>query len=82
MPNDNSEDYSKPEGFNEPQRREQVTQHEADGTHPGFTVICRTCDSTLVSVNNTLGFSATSGGWGEVELVCSNCGAYTEIVSS
>jgi len=45
-----------------------------DKTHPGFDITCQRCGSPVVYVESSVGFSAESGGWGEVELVCFNCG--------
>jgi len=73
------ETSEKPEGFQPP---EAVSQADADETHPGFQITCRNCGSTAVIVDSSLGFSATSGGWGSVDLRCGQCGAYTEIVKS
>lgn len=52
---------------------------DADATHPGFTVTCDTCGSNDVIVESDVGFSATSGAWGDVSLVCRNCDALTAI---
>jgi hypothetical protein len=43
-------------------------------THPGFKIICGECDSDAVGVTSDVGFSAVSGAWGGVTLVCSRCG--------
>ena len=52
-----------------------------DSTHPGFAVTCKKCGSTEVYVENTLGFSGTSGVWGSVNLTCRKCENSVEIVS-
>ena len=49
-------------------------------THPGFTVVCDKCKSGDVYVENTIGWSPESGGWGSLDFVCDNCGHRTEIV--
>lgn len=49
-------------------------------THPGFTITCDKCGSTMVITENTMGFSAESGGWGSLDLVCLECDARTELV--
>jgi len=51
-------------------------------THPGFTITCDKCGSQRVEVENSLGFSPQSGGWGSVDLHCLDCDARTEIVES
>lgn len=55
-----------------------------EDTHPGFTIMCNICGATDVYVDNSLGFSSTSGSWGSVDLVCNNdaCDNVTEIVST
>lgn len=55
------------------------TQEAVDQTHPGFTVTCQGCRSTLVYVESSVGGSAESGGWGSVDLVCDNCDQRTEV---
>jgi hypothetical protein len=47
--------------------------------HPGFTILCDRCGSKRVTVENSLGFSAASGAWGEIALVCQDCHATTDI---
>jgi hypothetical protein len=59
-----------------------MTEQEALATHPGFNITCRFCGSSLVYVDNSLGFSATSGGWGSVDLVCDNCDHQVELVKT
>jgi ribosomal protein S27E len=51
-------------------------------THPNFTIICDKCGSKNVYVENSLGYSSTSGSWGSVDLMCNDCDNYTEIVSA
>lgn len=58
------------------------TQDDVDQTHPGFTITCQRCSSTLVYVDNTLGYSPESWVWGSLDLVCDACGQNTEIVES
>jgi hypothetical protein len=50
--------------------------------HPGFTIECLNCGSQRITVDNSLGYSATSGSWGSVDLMCDDCGNSTEIVSA
>lgn len=54
----------------------------AKKTHEGFTVTCDKCGSKVVTVENSLGFSAESGSWGSVDLVCQACDNRTELVGS
>jgi hypothetical protein len=59
-----------------------MTQEDYDKTHLGFTVTCCECGSTRVYFDNSLGYSATSGGWGSCDLICDECGNQTELASS
>lgn len=47
-----------------------------------FTVTCCRCGGTKVTVDNTLGFSSTSGSWGSVDIVCAGCDNTTSIVEA
>src|SRR3990167_7065693 len=58
-----------------------VQDDEHQKTHPGFIITCEECTTRHVYVENSLGFSAFSGTWGAVELVCAECGQRTEIVA-
>jgi len=40
---------------------------------PGFIVTCAKCNRQNVYVDNTIGFSESSGTWGSVDLVCPDC---------
>lgn len=39
-----------------------------------FKVVCKNCGSENVEFEDSRGYSDTSGGWGELELVCVDCG--------
>lgn len=54
--------------------------HEA--THPGFTTLCQRCGSRAVYFENSLGYSAESGGWGSADLICASCGYSTALIAS
>ena len=41
---------------------------------PGFKVTCLKCGSDRVELNNSLGYSYTSGSWGSIDLYCTSCG--------
>jgi DNA-directed RNA polymerase subunit RPC12/RpoP len=43
-------------------------------------VKCKECGSKNVYLENNLGFSDISGGWGSIDMICSDCGNKTEIV--
>lgn len=49
---------------------------------PRFTVSCDKCGSKSVVLENTMGYSAASGGWGSIDFLCKECGNRTEIVDS
>jgi len=59
-----------------------MDEHEAKKTHPGFTIICDACGSKVVIVDNTLGFSATSGAWGDISLYCQECRALCDLTET
>src|SRR3990167_1454807 len=61
---------------------QDVQDDEHQKTHPGFIITCEECTTRRVYVENSLGFSAFSGTWGAVELVCAECGQRTEIVTT
>jgi hypothetical protein len=54
---------------------DELTQEDAERSHPGFTVTCQQCGSALVYIETDLGFSSTSGSWGGVSLTCFACKA-------
>lgn len=54
----------------------------ADQMYPGFTIQHDACPEAEVSIESSLGYSAMSGGWGDVRLVCLNCGKYVVVVDS
>ncbi len=56
--------------------------HDCEETHPGFEIKCKSCGSLNVYVENTVGFSSTSGAWGSVDLICADCNASVEIMSA
>lgn len=60
----------------------QMAQADIDAQWPRFTVTCKACGSTLVELENTMGFSELSGAWGGIWLNCLACGNRTEIVES
>lgn len=47
--------------------------------HPGFTIICDKCNGKNVVIDNSIGYSSTSGSWGSINLICNDCGNTTEI---
>lgn len=49
---------------------------------PGFTVTCNKCGGTNTRLENSMGYSPESGGWGSIDFVCNDCGNQTEIVES
>ena len=40
---------------------------------PGFEIICKRCNSKNVYIENDMGFSEISGGWGSIDVVCNDC---------
>jgi len=59
-----------------------MDEQEAKKTHPGFTITCDECGSKVVIVDNTLGFSDTSGAWGDVSLICQECHTLCELTGT
>lgn len=49
---------------------------------PTFDVRCKACGSTRITLDNTLGWSETSGGWGDVSLTCTECQNTVVIIES
>ena len=49
---------------------------------PNFTVTCDKCGSKSIYIRDTRGWSELSGGWGEVSLVCDDCGNEADIVEN
>jgi len=41
--------------------------------YPGFIVVCAKCGSKRVRLDNSLGWSPESGGWGSLDLICDDC---------
>lgn len=44
-----------------------------------FDVICKKCGSKNIDLDNSLGFSYTSGEWGSLDLQCMDCNNNMEI---
>ena len=44
-----------------------------------FSVECSECGSKNIDLENSLGYSSTSGAWGSIYLVCVDCGNLFEI---
>lgn len=59
-----------------------MEEADFDSTHPGFTIICDNCGSKKVYVEDTRGYSESSGPWGGVELACYNCGKRIDLVTA
>lgn len=57
-----------------------LSAEDIEQTHPGFSIVCRKCGSARVIVENSMGYSETSGSWGSVDLFCLDCGEMTGIV--
>jgi hypothetical protein len=62
---------------------EPVTERTtADQMYPGFTIKHDKCPDAEVWIDSSLGYSAMSGGWGDVRLVCQVCGYYVVVVDA
>lgn len=53
---------------------------EHDTPFGNFKVTCK-CGSTNVEIDNSLGYSETSGAWGSIDLCCLDCGERHELMS-
>jgi transcriptional regulator with XRE-family HTH domain len=60
----------------------ELTQDDFQDQYPNFEIKCKICGSTKVYLQNTLGHSSTSGSWGYVSMVCSECRNETIIVDA
>ena len=65
--------------MNEEDTRDLIQRTLVEKTHPGFTIVCEKCRSKNVIVDSSVGFSATSGAWGSVDLKCLDCPNETSI---
>ena len=45
-----------------------------------FEVKCKKCGSTNVDLDNSMGWSEESGGWGSLDLMCQDCGNRVELM--
>lgn len=61
------------------EKQEKTPHQQAFGT---FTVTCDKCGSQNVAWENTLGYSAMSGGWGEAGFRCDDCGNRTDMIEA
>lgn len=50
--------------------------------HGGFRIVCERCGCDVVEFDNSMGWSAESGGWGSFDLVCCGCGHSVELMGS
>jgi hypothetical protein len=64
------------------QRQWDAAHEAAQTTHPGFTITCQACGSEHVFVANNLSWSECSGLWGDVALVCADCGKRIAVFES
>ena len=55
------------------------TQDQYETPFGSFTVQCSECGSKNIDLENSLGYSSTSGVWGSIYLVCVDCGNLFEI---
>lgn len=60
-----------------PENEEEINYKEF---YPGFTVVCDKCGSQNVRLENSMGFSAESGAWGSLDLICDDCENTVSIV--
>lgn len=58
------------------------TQEDIDKQWPGFTVTCKACGCTRITVEDSRGWSELSGAWGSVDWKCLGCGFSQEIIEN
>lgn len=56
-----------------------MNENDFKATHPTFTIICDKCGGKDVYVDNRLGCAESCGMYGEVTLVCNECGNAVDI---
>lgn len=49
-------------------------ENEEKGIYENFSVTCKKCGSSKIETEDSRAYSETSGSWGELELVCVECG--------
>jgi hypothetical protein len=47
-----------------------------------FDVICKECGSRNVNLENSIGWSAESSGWGSIDLYCMDCNNRIELMQN
>jgi hypothetical protein len=62
--------------------RDKPKEEDVAKQWPGFSVQCDKCGSKLVELDNSMGWSEMSGGWGSIDFVCAECGNRTSIMES
>lgn len=50
--------------------------------HKGFKIVCMKCGCDVVEFDNSMGWSAMSGGWGSFDLKCTNCDNSVELIDA
>lgn len=58
------------------QNDEETTEEDIEyygDQYPGFIIVCKSCGSSDIQIENWLGSSQDSGAWGNIELRCDNC---------
>ncbi len=48
----------------------------------GFSIKCNKCNNNQITIDNSLGYSALSGGWGSIDLICSKCNNVGKVYDS
>ena len=47
-----------------------------------FTVTCDKCGGTNLEIDDSRGYSETSGSWGSIDITCLDCGNSEEIAEN
>lgn len=65
-----------------PEEIKQSREDAAKKTHQGFTIICEKCGSKVVIFDNSIQSTPESGAWGSADLICQDCDAKVELIST
>ncbi len=52
------------------------------GVYEKFTVTCDVCKGNNIELEDSRGYSETSGGWGSLDIICVDCGNAEKIADA
>lgn len=59
-----------------------MTLKDCQKCYQGFEITCGKCGGKKVYIENSMGWSELSGGWGDVRLICLECENETVIAEN